>query len=991
MKHHINTFSIELLSRANNLGNHHHKYLVSIEKHFDALFSLIEEQRLLEQTRLHRFSTNPEKVMREIANFIDDKKTVLDLLGCYYSMQFLMLNFKAVDVLNLKLSITSTSKYNVFHSFLTRTGNDFRLLSGAYMRVLLEQFIDKKIVPPYVVCGVGTKVDQDDIDLGVIDRGKDDRKILTSAFAKLNREMLKHASPLHFHLSEHVGGRGYSASIQEYHDLLDDKITSFVLISEMLNAVYILGDKSIFSDFKAELINRYFYRPGKDNKYHEGYLRGLLGEINDLMMRVPVENLLNPKKDALRLIKAVVFALRTWKGITKGTSLDALLQLIEEVPYLKEDLYNIYRSFTFIETFHFLYQLYIVQEEEISLEENGTLENLQTVAFFMGYENTSYASAVTQMLIHYQDHVKTAQYSSKRIVRHITQHLGRITVFSYFNSENSQHNNEIKTKNLPKEFIKSTYFFQGTRFWDDILMAMDRNDSKILDRFINDLKNIPGDELIDVFDAYIKWGRRSPYTLISLFTTIKNKNPLFIESDLCQTFLSRFIHNIKSRLKDIGNLGKVLDYHPKKMYNFISILKEDLVNYLIDTLNLPIMDPEVNKSRKKLLSLCKLHHNSSYFFKRFLYRVFNTYHSYLIDYNNPMKFRKLTEGLLGNIDNFSSIDERIEKLNSYYDFEFMRLGINAINGTFFGVINREFTIFSDNYLQILFELCREQVVEKYNNKPLTKDLLAVYAAGGHARSQAFDDDYDLIILLNSDEEEMIKFANEIVMLMNKHIIRRSIMPHYKFADRFRNYVTTFSQLVELFENPDDEVFIEKSQLLGSRMIVGNSHFTKAFHKKIINPYIFDQNKIFIRQLLDEMKNRNKYHKKVPPIDIKESPGGLRDLENFLFVLKAHYKVAAPISTKLFTVIANKVKHKEEQFNQLFMDYYFLKYIRDLYHIMVSDDDLLQKEYLSTILDPISKSRREKIETPDDLQEKILEAMQNNKKNIDDVLLYLHLI
>jgi hypothetical protein len=927
--------------------------------------------------------------MRKIASYLSDEETTLDLLGCYYSIQFLMLNFKAVDVLNLKLSITSTSKYNVFHSFLSRTGDDFRLLSGAYMRVLLDLFLKGKKPPPFIICGVGTKVDQDDIDLGVIDRGKEGRELLTSAFAKLNREMLKHASQLHFHLSEHIGDRGYSASIQDYHNTLDEKITSFVLISEMLNAVYILGDESIFTDFKKELIDRYFYQEGKDNKYHEGYLRGLLGDINDLIMRVPVEHKLNPKKDALRLIKSIVFALRTWKGINRGTSLDALAQLINEMPEQKDDLYSLYRSFTFIETFRFLYQLYVVQEEEINIEHEGSLNHLERVAYLMGYENTIYAKAVTQLLIHYQDNVRVAQYSAKRIVRHITKHLSRITVFSYFNSENHYHEKNLGEKNLPIEFIDSTYFFRGVRFWDDILQAMEKQDSIVLNRFIEDLKKIPKAELPKIYDQYIKWGSRSPYTLISLFTTIKNRNPLFVDSELFQNFLAAFIYNIKSRLRDIGNFGKVLDYYPKKMYNFITLLNEDLVSYLIDTLNLPIMDPEVNQSRIKLLSLCKLHYNSSYFFKRFLYRVFNTYHNYLIDFNNPQKFRRLSEGLLGNIDNFSGTEERIEKLNIYYDFEFVRLGINTIKGTFFGVINREFTIFSDNYLQILFELCREQVRKRYKVKPVTKDLLAIYAAGGHARSQAFDDDYDLIVLLNSNDEEMIGFANEIIVQMNKHIIRRSIMPHYKFADRFKSYVTTFDQLIDLFEHPDDVVFIEKSQLLGSRMIVGNTHFTQSFHEKIVNPYIFNQKESFIQQLLTEMKSRNAYHEKVPPIEIKESPGGLRDLENFLFILKAHYEIPEPISTKLFTLFSNKISEKEEMFNQLFMDYYFLKYVRDLYHIMVSDDDMLQKKYLANIIEPISKSRQDNLKTADDLIEKILTAMNNNQNNIKDILTYLN--
>ncbi|MBN2281997.1 MAG: hypothetical protein JXQ65_15550 [Candidatus Marinimicrobia bacterium] len=989
MKNQINSFSIEFLSRVNDFGNHHQKYLVYIEKHFDTLFSLIEEKRSLDQTRLHRFSNNPEKGMRQIASYLSDEETVLDLLGCYYAIQFLMLNFKAVDVLNLKLSITSTNKYNVFHSFLSRTGDDFRLLSGAYMKVLLDIFLEGKTPPPYVVCGVGTKVDQDDIDLGVIDRGKEGRNMLTRAFAKLNREMLKHASPLHFHISEHVGEYGYSAAIPEYHDLLDKKITSFVLISEMLNAVPFIGDFSIYDEFKTEIIDRYFYRENLDNKYHEGYLRGLLGEMNDLIMRKPEENILNPKKDALRLLKAVVFALRTWKGVNEKTSLDALTVLIGAMPELKDDLYNLYRSFTFIETFRFLYQLFVVQEEEICLEEDGMLENLQKVSFYMGYENTFYADAVTQMLIHYQDHVKLSQYNSRRILKHITKHLSKITVFSYFNSEKKD--NSLQNKNLPQEFIKSIRFFSGTRFWDDILLSMDRNESTILEQFIEDLKKLSKDDLQKVYAAYVKWGARSPYTLISLFNSIKDKNPLFIENQICQDFMACFIYNIKSRLQDIGNFGKVLDYYPKKMYNFISMLNDDLVRYLLDILNLPIIDAEVNRSRKKLLALCKLHYNSSYFFKRFLYRVFNTYQNFLIDFTNPTKFRKITEGLLGNIDNFSSIDERIEKLNSYYDFEFMRLGINAISGTFFGVINREFTIFSDNYLQILFELCREQVLNKHEKRPVTRDLLALYTAGGHARSQAFDDDYDLIILLNSNDRDIINFANEIVMQMNKHIIRRSIMPHYKFADRFRNYITTFDQLIELFENPDENVFIEKSQLLGSRMIVGNTHFTQAFHDKIVFPYIFDQRDFFIKQLLEEMSSRNSFHHPDPPVDIKESPGGLRDLENFLFILKAYYKIPDPISTKLFTVISNKVKEKEEQFNQLFMDYYFLKYIRDLYHIMVSDDDLLQTKYLETILEPISKSRREKIDTAQNLETRIFQAMKNNEDNIKDILLFLKIL
>jgi len=389
-----------------------------------------------------------------------------------------------------------------------------------------------------------------------------------------------------------------------------------------------------------------------------------------------------------------------------------------------------------------------------------------------------------------------------------------------------------------------------------------------------------------------------------------------------------------------------------------------------------------------VLALCKLHYSSSYFFRGILFKVFNTYNSYLITFDNPKKFRQLTDGLLGNIENFNSNKEKIEKLNNYYDFEFMRLGINAINGIFYGVINREFTTFSDNYLQLLFEFCKRQVRKELNYSESTRDLLAVFAAGGHARSQAFDDDYDLIILLNSTDEKTILFANKIVVKMNKQIIQRSIMPQYRFGDRFKSFITTFQQLKDLFQNPDDETFIDKSQLLGARMVVGSSHFETTYLEQIITPYIFNQQESFINILIDELNSRKIYHKDSKKINIKESPGGLRDLEIFLLILKTHFKIREPISTRLFTIISDDILEQEEIFNEIFLNYYFLKYIRDLYHLMVSNDDLLQKKYFNIILDPISRSRKEKIINADELNNHIISSLKLNVKHIKAIIIYL---
>jgi len=990
MKHRTLDYStIDLMGRVSALGNHHQKYVVNIEKHFDTLVTLLDEQHLIDQIRLLRFSHDPYRAMQKIADLLHDQDTLLDLLGCYYAVQFLVMNLKAIDVLKLELFTTNSDQYHVMRSFLSRTGNDFRRLSRAYMSTLLDQFLPQKKRPAFIMCGVGTRVDQDDIDVGVIDEGKADRSVLTPAFAALYREMLKNACVLHFHLSEHVGDRGYSASIQEYHTLLDHKIHDFVLLSEMLNAVPILGQQRLFERFSQEILSRYYFRKDNNNIYHEGFLRGLLGEIHDLIMRVPSEDTLNPKKDGLRMIKAVIFALKTWKGTQKSTSLEVLDLLIKRDPINKEDYYRLYRSLTFLETFRFLYQLFVVQEEEISLQEENVFSNLETVALNMGYEDNAYAHAHTQLLIHYQDHLRLAEYATKRIVRHVTNHLGRITIFYPFDySDQSEYSRKKYTGNLAQDFITAMEFFEGTRFWDDLLIAFDRQDGQVLDRFLTDFSQVPENEQQALIKAYVNWGKRSPYTLITLFTLIKQHEPQHARSELIQNFLWEFVTSIKRQLNDIGNFSKVLEYYPKKMYNFLAMLSEELLSRLIDILDTEIMNPEVNKTRQQLLDVCRLQYNSSYYFKRFIMRVFNTYHSHLVAFNEPQKFRQLSDGLLSNIENFDSIDEKIEKLGTYYDFEFMRLGINAIKGTYYGIINKEFTLFSDNYIQILFELCRQKVAKNYSHPPQTRDLLAVFVTGGHARSQAFDDDYDLIILINSDDQDKLAFANDIIIKMNNHIIKRSIMPHYRFADRFGHYVTTFSQLKTFFEDPDPQAFIDKSQILGARMVVGSANFDETFMQAIINPYIFQQKQAFITALIQEINSRHAYHRNLKILDIKESPGGLRDMENFLFILKAHFAERESISTKLFTILSGKLPAQEKMFDHLFKDYYFLKTVRDLYHLMVSDDDELQMKYLDNICQPLAKSTNREIKDAAQLEQKILTAMENNIQHITAIISHL---
>jgi len=983
--------TIDLFGRVSALGNHHKKYLLNIEKNFDALVSLIDAKHLFDQFRLLRFSSDPAREMRLIKNFIKDRETLLEMLGCYYSLQFLLMNIKALDVLQMDLS-SPTDRYDNYHRFLIRTGIDFRLLSGAYMSVLLDLFLPEQKRPDFVVCCVGTRVDQDDIDLGVIDRGIADRALITKAFGLLNHEMLKNASQLHFHLSEHVGRSGYSASIDEYHELLDKEIQDFVILSEMLNAVPILGQQSIFNQFKSEILERYYYHPATDNKYHEGCLRGLLGEIRDLIMKEPPENILIPKRDALRMLKATVFAIKTWKGIERNTTLEVLDVLIKTDLSNREDYLRIHRALTFFETFRFLYQLFVVQEEEIHLDEDHASDNLQKVALAMGYNDKSYAPAYAQMITHYQDLQETARHGAKRLIYQIKRHLNKITIFNEITRvDNISGNAHHEPINIAKEFIIRSSFFRGTRFWDDVFELLDHEDTVLLNRFISDFVTLPKDQMTSLIKTYVYWGRQSPYSLISMITIITRHRPAMAESDFVRQFLNEFICGFEGTHENISRMCHILNFAPQMINNFLALLNEKQLDRLIKMIDRPLWGPDINLLQNNLISLCRLYKNSSYYFQRFVQRVFNSYADYISTLNNEHKFAQIADGLLRNLDNFDTISEKIERLGDYYDFEFLRLGLKAINGGSFESVNKQFTIFSDNYIQILFDLCRTEVSkEMEKNIPETKDLLAVFAAGGHARSQSFDDDYDLIILLNSEDRKMLEFANRIILKMNKHIIRRSIMTHYRFADRFKNYVTTFGNLKEFFSNPDEYAFIDMSQLLGSRMIVGSAHFKSAFDTEIVQTYIYNRKDDFIRSLKSEIFSRREYQKNIDSLDIKECPGGLRDMENFLFILKARYAIVTPISGTLFKELISVVPKQKNSLIALKQNYYFLKHVRDLYHLMVSDSDNLGGEFLEPLIEPLNKSRNLNMESADDLLTRLKSNFAENVKLIDEILDLLEL-
>ena len=942
-----------LKNRANLLGNQHQKYIRTIEKYFSPLVSSLENAGKLEDIHFWKGTPRLSEEMDIVLSVASSREEKFKFLACYYSLQMLHLNIRSIDVLRLQLTETTNieQRLPIYKQFMLQSGGDFRTLTAAYMQKLLNLFMNSHQLPEFTLLGVGSLAHQDDIDVGVLDDGSESRKELNIIIHYLSREMFKWATELHFYLTEHVGTQFYTASIQEFKELLDKEIQDFIIITEMINAVPILGSHRLYKKFLHEITFRYHYQHRGNNRFHEAYLRGILGEIRSFLFRKINQNKLNPKDDALRMISGVIFSGKTIFRIHRRNRWEILQALMRKDPSRKHLYSELEKALSFLEIFRQVYQLFVGLEEDIYLDNPGIVDNLQTVAQTLGYNDIGAIRAWDHLLIHYHEFVESAKKNTDKLLEDVQQHVQVISSFtSMANQAKEPEPYRSYPGNLAMDFLRFSKFYRGTKFWDDILHQLKDEKSHLLENLINDFKQLKPHLRNYVIQKYSIAFQQALYPSIAFLTLLaQKKNQLDCQS-LSDALIKTFLKALASCEDRVLRLTKVFNWYPKLMNDFLTTLNDKQRYQFSLLIKEDLWEPQSQKYKELLSSLCDIQNNTSHYFKRFFTRIISNHPMYIHYLQDIDSLDQIAKGMLGTIDSLKTFDEQKQQLNNYHDIEFLRVGLRALKGVPLEKIDADFTEFSDNYLQILFDICKQEVIRKIGKYVPTRDLIAIYAAGGHGREQAFDDDYDLIILLNENDEEIRQYCNKIIMMMNCEIIKRGTMPHYRFADHFGHYITLVDDLDRFFAKNEEHNFIDKSQLLGARMIVGSTRFEKEFTTRIIQRHIYDKYSLYIKQMIREMKSRHqdKRNIRVKNLNVKEGIGGLRDIEFLLLMYKAKYQINEPLNYKLINELLKIEPQHRNELQNLIKYRYFLKQVRDLYRLTVSAGNVLKTEYLNPV-------------------------------------------
>ncbi|MFH1502785.1 MAG: hypothetical protein ABIG03_07030 [Candidatus Eisenbacteria bacterium] len=931
-----------LEDEARTLANYHVRYVDAARRHHESLVEKLEAKGLYDRAHLWQLAAEPATEFRIVEQAADSFEEKLAFLGCYYCLQLLRMNLDAVDSLRLSL-ISPVDRTGTERDFMLGMGAGFRALSGAYMERLLSLFIADRETPAYVLIGVGTRADQDDIDVGVIDDGGEGGEALDTAIARMSVQMLKYATSLHFHLSEHVGERSYSATIPEYRSTLDKGVRDFVIVNELVGSAPILGDTRLFAEFQNEVVSRYYHRPGEDPKWHVGYLRGLLGEIQSLIGRPLGRDHINPKDDGLRMTKGLLAVLRTIHGVEEVNAwriIDSLRRVSPEDAGLYDDLE---RSLSFLEVFRSVYQLLVAQDEEIYLDDAVMQANLARVGEVMGYRTVGLIGPETHLLVEYYEHVGHVRRIVSELTERCTQHLRETTVFADMVLPEYRGNTAV-------DFAERSAFFRGTTFWQDLLELLEQDDCRLLCRYLDDLNELPPGARAKVVDALSACAEYAPGTVMTLIVILA-RNPhcegaLELFEELEAAFRSRLTSVPYAALPAI----ELFYRRPRLVNRYLMSIGTAATLEFADLLRRELWDPDVAFWCGKLVLLADLHGRASRYFRQYLDRAGEKYPSCLTLLDDTASLRDMSRGVLAGVERKPSSREKMERLGDFYDLEFLRIGLKTLNGVPAARTDGEFTAAADTYIQDLFDLCKREVDEAVHFRVATHDLLAVYATGGLGREQAYDDDFDLLVLVNTNHEDVRAYADAIVAKMNAEIIKRGTLPHYRLADHIGHYVATLDELQSVLSTERSDTFVDQSQVLEARMIVGTSRFENEFRRKIVGRHVFDERCRYVSRMREEIESRHRDARAMGRelSSVKDGVGSLRDIIMLLLMYKAAYRLHRPVNAQLLTDLARLEPTHQREFRFLSGALEFFKNLRNAYRMSVGAEDKLRREYFHVV-------------------------------------------
>lgn len=376
----MDSFSQDELAIIEQFGNHTRRYRFQIAKNWEEITYRLRKKNLNIEEYFTNLWPETEYQLMLFEQLAESKQQKLELIRSFFAFHYLKLNLDCIFHLREQLSEKLESPFVIYRQALLKIRQiHFSLCRGMINRLSFYN-APQEHVGKYVFFNVGSLVDHEDLDVGVIYEGSGRIEVFDAFVSKLSQHFFKAVTHLHFYLAEALNVNHYGAGIKTYFDYVNDNAEDIVFVSQILGATRLTGDMELFFDFKARIVERFF----SDNNFRLNYIESSLNEIDRLCEKPLSKLVIYPKAECYRIFTMLASALRVAFQIHRGNIWETFDQFLR-IDHKNRIFYELLKdSYAFIQILRYLYTLYISQKDEIVFNDAVEGEWLDNIAAILG-------------------------------------------------------------------------------------------------------------------------------------------------------------------------------------------------------------------------------------------------------------------------------------------------------------------------------------------------------------------------------------------------------------------------------------------------------------------------------------------------------------------------------------------------------------------------------------------------------------------------------
>lgn len=908
---------------ATKLSPYYRKNQSSIELHSATLTKLLGITPEFDGTETGLWFYPPDKDFQSLLAADLPPGQIHDLLGAYFSLRMLLSDWTSCQILSgdCRLGIREGS----YQSFLDRQREGYKKLLGAYLSVLLELRFGPDIHQHVSVLILKRFANKDWINAVVLSDGVIPVQELNREFYKIERELLRHAIPLLFSVAHSMCLPGYCATAGEYLDFIRRPGIRSDVETQLLDMERLTGRPELADNFSAELKSIY---DSEQQFYLERVIRFVLASLSAPSQ--PMPGTLDPGVEALHPLRMILVL---WSLMEQYTVLHRI-----DSSFLKDYRWMEIRSLLeseqlYFATFQELVRILLAPHHALYLARPATRERLKQIASTMGYHSTTGIDALDRCLAHYHFAVLRISAAANDVARMQLRFLANHGSMHKLSREPTS---EVAS-GIASGILEAANFFGAEVIWTD-LVSSEAPQQSLFDALMEQLAQQPTAEGKAAENQLIRFVSASLADALHVgMTQTETNRPA---GSNCLTFVQQRLVN-----SSIRDLVAVYNQEPGLLWRFLAEAEPATALELSQRLNERSSD-----SIEALRNVCLLFSYGSPFLLRFIRRVSLIETRDIPRLADLHRLEQMALSMLARAYHAANREEWRIALGHFFDLEFTRAAVMLFRRRNMSDVDQVYTNFSDRFLRTMFSLSKAEIEQRRNLPRLDMAKILLYIAGGHARNQSFTDDYDLIsIMVNPSDREELANVSAMIGAFSQELNRKGIWAHHRFAEFTETYVMSLEELAELLTNNHDHDFIEKSQILGCRLVIGSPGADQRFHDTILKPLVYDQAREYIRDLRAEIFDRHStLNDEFMELNIKECPGGLRDIELGFMAGKALTQIANPITAEFPQLLARVLPQCAKLILQLGDALNFLKLMRSLIRLTVGTSDDIDAEWLTPV-------------------------------------------